>query len=231
MGKEIKKVDGNETPARLIQLAMDKGADLEKLEKLLTLQERYEKNEARKEYHKAMAAFKADAPKIDKDKKVGYLNVKYSHASLYNVTDKINTVLSKHGLSASWGIKQNGAVVVTCKITHVKGHSEETSISAQPDTSGSKNSIQAIGSTISYLCRYSLLCLTGLATQGADDDGKAAETAYIDDKEKGQLLDLIAEKGVEISKFCKFFKIEELEKLPKEKFNQAFSVLKARTTK
>ena len=104
MGKEIKKVDGNETPARLIQLAMDKGADLEKLEKLLTLQERYEKNEARKEYHKAMAAFKADAPKIDKDKKVGYLNVKYSHASLYNVTDKINTVLSKHGLSASWGI-------------------------------------------------------------------------------------------------------------------------------
>ena len=152
------------SPAVLISEAVAKGADLEKLKGLLDLQERWERNEALKAYNAAMSAFKADPPIIEKDKTVSFGNTKYNHATLANVTAKINAALSKHGLSASWQVKQNGTVSVTCKITHIKGHSEETTLSAPADTSGSKNAIQAIGSTISYLERYSLLALTGLAT-------------------------------------------------------------------
>jgi hypothetical protein len=90
--KEI-VVETNKSPSEMIQQAISSGADLEKLEKLLELQERWEKNEARKSYNKAMAQFKANPPKIEKDKKVGYSTAKgkvgYSHASLYNVVDKI----------------------------------------------------------------------------------------------------------------------------------------------
>lgn len=171
-------VSSGNSPADMIRMAVEGKADLDKLEKLLTLQERWDANEAKKAYHKAMAEFKANPPKIDKDKKVGYTtqkgNVGYSHASLSNVTDKISTELSKHGLSASWQTNQNGMIIVTCKITHVRGHSESTTISAPADTSGAKNAIQAIGSTITYLERYTLLALTGLATHDMDDDGKAA---------------------------------------------------------
>jgi len=168
------------SPAEMIRMAVSGGADLEDLEKLLTLQERWEKNEARKAYHKAMSEFKENPPKINKDKTVKYKEVKYNHASLANVVEKITAELSKHGLSASWSTQQNGAITVTCRITHVLGHSEETTLRAGADTTGSKNSIQAIGSTVTYLQRYTLLSALGLATYDQDDDGKVSTKPEVD---------------------------------------------------
>lgn len=166
------------SPADMIRLAVGGGVDLDKLAKLLDLQEKWESNEARKAYHRAMSEFKANPIEILKDKKVGYESktggrVGYTHASLANVVRKVTKELSKYGLSASWRTAQNGQISVTCKITHVMGHSEETTLSAPSDTSGSKNAIQAIGSTISYLERYTLLAALGLATADQDDDGRA----------------------------------------------------------
>ena len=60
---------------------------------------------------------------------------------------------------------------MTCILTHDMGHSEETSLEGSADNSGSKNSIQAIGSSVTYLERYSLLAATGLAVKNADNDG------------------------------------------------------------
>mgnify|MGYP001565061912 CR=1 FL=1 len=211
------------SPADMIRLAVSGGADLDKLEKLLILQERYEANEAKKAYNAAMAAFKANPPKIDKDKDVAYGTTKYSHASLANVTEKINSELSKYGLSASWTTKQNGQICVTCRITHIKGHSEETMLCAPSDTSGSKNAIQAIGSTITYLERYSLLALTGLATYDQDDDGKsaAAPAELIGEAEIHKIRDLLIAKEIKESQFLIYMKLEKLEDMPKAKFQQA----------
>lgn len=216
----------NQTPADMIRLAISSGADLDKIEKLMLLQEKWDTNEARKAYHQAMTMFKANAPKINKDKSVAYGTTKYNHASLYNVTDKINTELSKWGLSASWITKQNGIISVTCKITHKQGHSEETTLSASADKSGAKNDIQALGSTLSYLERYSLLALCGLATYEQDDDGQATVTEFINDDELGKLLDMIADKEISIEKFCDYLKVESLEKLPKSKYQQAVEAVK-----
>lgn len=224
---KLAKTEGN-SPADLIRTAVAGGADLDKLEKLLNLQERYEANEARKSYHVAMAAFKENPPKIEKDKKVSYLQVKYNHASLANVTEQIGSALSKQGLSASWSTKQNGVIMVTCKITHVKGHSEETTLSAPSDTSGSKNAIQAIGSTITYLERYTLLALTGLATSEMDDDGKAAEVELIDEKEISQITDFLSEiGGTSKGQFLKYMAIEKIEDISKPNFAKAIAALEA----
>jgi hypothetical protein len=219
------------SPAALILQAVNNGADLEKLKGLLDLQERWEANQARKAYNEAMSAFKSNPPKIDKDRKVSYGNTKYNHASLYNVCDKINEALSKHGLFASWTTKQdNGTITVTCRITHVAGHSEETSLTASPDSSGSKNSIQAIGSTISYLERYSLLSLTGLATYDQDDDSRSSDE-YITEKQKGQLVDMIADCGADSVKFCTFMKVDSLDEIPASKFENAVTALKNKKKK
>lgn len=225
-----KEVDQN-TPSDLIRLAVASGADLDKLEKLLVLQERFEAGEAKKAYNKAMADFKVNPPEINKDKTVKYKDVKYNHASLYNVTEKISGELSKHGLSASWSMKQNGVIIVTCKITHVKGHSEETTLSAPSDVSGCKNAIQAIGSTITYLERYTLLALTGLATFD-DDDGKTAEIVeYINDKERSELTDMAVDAKVDMLKFMAYLKVEDLTKLPKADFAKAKLALIAKKAK
>ena len=220
--KEIVTVQSN-SPAEMIKIAMAAGTDLDKLEKLLNIQERYEANQAKKAYHVAMTAFKANPPKINKDKKVSYKDVKYNHASLANVTEKINTELSKYGLSASWSTKQNGQILVTCKITHVKGHSEETTLSAGADTTGSKNSIQAMGSTITYLERYTLLALTGL-TASEDDDGRAT-TECITEAEGNAILDKVTDAKIDLAQFLVYMKVEKLEEIAKKDYNKAITAL------
>ncbi len=158
--------------AALVQ--KDGNMDVAKLKELLDMTERWEATQAKKEYVQAMSAFKANPPQIIKDRTVSYGNTNYKHATLHNVTSCLNKALSEHGLTASWVTSQeNGNIKVTCKITHVMGHSEETCLSAPPDATGSKNAIQAIGSTVTYLQRYTLLALTGLATADQDDDGKS----------------------------------------------------------
>jgi len=236
VSKEEKKVAlVDNTPKNLIRLAIEKGASLTEVEKLLTIQERYEANEALKSFNEAMSAFKANAPKIVKDKKVGYEAkgqlVGYKHASLFQVVEKTATEMSKHGLSVSWRVAQNGTISVTTRVVHVKGHFEETTLSAPADTTGSKNSIQAIGSTISYLQRYGLLCIAGLATVDMDDDGVSAVTEYINDKELSQITDMVDEYKVDEAKFLSYMKIESLSKMPKAKFNQAISALQQKAKK
>jgi hypothetical protein len=163
------------TPMQMLQIAVQQNADLDKLTKIMDLQERWEKNEARKAFVAALTAFKASPPTLTKNKHVKFGTTEYDHATLDQVSAVIGKALSAHGISHRWEVQQPGAaIIVTCVLTHEKGHSESVQLSAPADTSGSKNAIQSIGSTISYLQRYSLLAATGLATKGQDDDGAKA---------------------------------------------------------
>ena len=172
---------GSVTPDKMLQMAVEQGADLDKLEKLMDLQERWEKSEAKKAFVSAMNRFKANPPKLVKNHKVDYTNTKgqrthYNHATLDHICEVIGSALSEVGISYRWQTEQmdNGAVRVTCILTHESGHSEETPLQADPDQSGGKNSIQAVGSTVTYLERYTLLAATGMAAEDQDDDGQAA---------------------------------------------------------
>ncbi len=160
------------TPSALLQIAIDQGADLDRLEKLMDLQTRWEDNEARKAFTLAMTAFRSTCPPIKKDKKGHNSN----YASLAHSLSVIKDHLSKHGLSHSWKTAQsdNGLISVTCCVTHELGYQECTTLSASADTTGSKNAIQAMGSTISYLERYTLYAILGLASSELDDDGDSA---------------------------------------------------------
>lgn len=157
------------TPAQMLSMAVEQGADLDKLEKLMELQDRWEASQAKKAYVVAMSEFRRECPTIEKTRS-GH-NTKY--AGLSESIDQIKSLLAQCGLSHSWRTEQSDALVkVTCTVTHIEGHSENTSLSGAPDTSGSKNSIQAIGSTVSYLQRYTLFAILGLASQEMDTDGQ-----------------------------------------------------------
>lgn len=165
------------TPVDLLNIAVQKGAELDKLEKLMELQRQWEANEARKAYHQAVAEFKTESIKILKNKTVSFGQGKtsYKHATLDHILDLTVPVLAKYGLSHSWNPSTaNGEITVSCVLTHSMGHSQSVSLSASPDTSGSKNSIQQVGSTVSYLERYTFLAITGLAAKDQDDDAQGA---------------------------------------------------------
>jgi hypothetical protein len=175
------------SPSRLIEMAITKGVDTQQLTALMDLQERWERNEARKASVVAMNEFKKAAPEITKNKTVSFPikdkqgNItgsnSYTHATLDQVCEAVIQKLSEHGVSHRWKTEQpNGKVRVTCILTHAMGHSEETSLEGPPDDSGYKNPVQAICSTVTYLERYTLLAAVGLAVAGSDDDGKGGGT-------------------------------------------------------
>ena len=234
MKEEKKELVTTEQPRQMdaLTLAIEKGADLEQIEKLMELQERFEANEARKAYVVAMARFKADPPKIDKDASVKYGQTAYKHATLGNVAEKINKGLSEQGLSAAWQTDQKEkTIAVTCKITHILGHSESTTLEAGADTSGAKNSIQAIGSTITYLQRYTLLSLAGLATAEMDDDGAGSESEYIDGEQMATINEWIESTKTDLAKFKKYMGVDNLDKVLAKDYKKALNALKRKEKK
>lgn len=170
------------TPSDLLRYAMEQKADPAYLRELLLLQREWESDQAKKAFVQAMASFKAQTIKIEKDKHVSFTTQKgttsYDHATIGNVVGVIVSAMAPFGLSHRWITEQkDGRVIVTCEIRHARGHAETTALMASPDDSGGKNSIQAIASTVTYLQRYTLLAATGLATSDQeDDDGEGPKT-------------------------------------------------------
>jgi len=186
------------TPGDLLRMAVEKGADLDQLQKLMDLQDRWEANEARKAFTVAMTGFKAEPVEILKRKNVSFTTrdgdtTSYNHAELSDITDAIGPALAKHQLSYRWNIRQEGAAIkVDCILTHVRGHCETVTLNAAPDASGKKNAIQQVASTTTYLQRYTLLAITGMSTKGMDDDGRGYDAPATDEPFDSKTADWIA---------------------------------------
>ncbi len=213
------------SPAQLITAAVQNNADLSKLEKLLELQAKWEAGEAKKAYNKAMAEFKANPPRVVKDK----LNTQYKskYTSLSNLANVINPELSKYGLSASWDIEQDETIKVVCRVTHVLGHSESVRASAPADESGSKNIIQQIKSTITYLKIVTLESICGLASVdgNADDDGNSHGSKAITSDQIVCIRNLIANVNANEAKVCNFLGADKLDNINQEQYRKGVEAL------
>jgi len=164
------------TPQSLLSQAIEKGLDVEALSKLMDLQERWQANQARKLFFEAFTKFQTEVPEIRKTKDVQFNQTKYQYAPLSDITRQIGKTLEKNGLSYRWEIKDDAdQLQVTCLVSHIEGHTETTTMSAKADTSGAKNAIQARGSAIEYLKRYTLIGALGISTADSDIDGRLPE--------------------------------------------------------
>lgn len=158
------------TPMEMLNTALTRGADVAVLERLMGLQERYEANQARKAFDAAIADAKGEIGPIMRNA-TGHNDKRY--ADFAAIARTVDPILTKHGLTYRFRTEQADKIHVTCILSHKDGHSETTTLAGPSDTSGNKNAIQAIGSTLTYLQRYSLIQMLGLATSN-DDDGRAA---------------------------------------------------------
>lgn len=163
-------------PMSLLEIAIQKNTDIDKLEKLMALQERWEKEQSRKAFLRALGYFQSICPIIPKKATVKFNGkVQYIFADLATIIKTIKEALKKSKLSYRWETDDTGDdIKITCVLGHVDGHEERNTLSAKEDTTGSKNGIQARGSTRSYLHRYSLIGSLGIGTADTDDDGKSA---------------------------------------------------------
>lgn len=228
------------TPMQMLQIAVERGTDLDQLQKLMDLQDRWEATQSRKAYVSAMTAFKADPPTIQKRKAVNIPGgASFFHASLAEVCEAVCAGMGRHGLAHRWEtLQSDGRVTVTCVITHEAGHSERTTMTASPDDSGKKNSIQQIASTVTYLERYTLLAATGLAAQDMDDDGQGATPAVATpapsskrssgaatEKQIALIRRRLDAAGVSAQDLCATLKVNSLPELPFGRVDEALEAI------
>lgn len=166
----------------LISDAVSKSADVQSLERLMALKERWDAAQAKAAFNSAMSAFQAELPVIEKRGVVDFTSPKgrtyYEYARLEDIAHAIKPALKSSGLSYRFTQSQESSgVSVTCTVTHVAGHSESASISSSLDQSGGKDVIKAIASTISYLRRYTLTGLLGIVVGGEDDDAGSRDAS------------------------------------------------------
>ena len=212
------------TPLDMLNRALASGASMELVERLMALHERYEATQARKAFDAAIAAAKLEIKPVLKTA-VGHNAKKY--ADFAGIARAVDPALGKHGLYYRFRTRQEERIVVTCVLSHRDGHSEENTLSGPPDTSGAKNAIQSIGSTLTYLQRYSLVQALGLAAADDDDgngaNGDTGETVTAEQAD--DLADAITGTGGNIAKFCAFMKIATLADLPAARYDAAMTAV------
>lgn len=222
--------------------ARDPAVDIDKMERLLQMQERILAREAKAAYDAALAEMQPKLPVIgrrgkieirEKDK-TGERNGKVQQSTPYALWEDINEgirpVLAEHGFALSFRVGQaaDGKITITGILSHRAGHREETTITLMHDSSGSKNSVQAVGSSVSYGKRYTAAALLNITSRGEDDDGKAAGAAETISPEQAKALrdtiDKIDVVGTE-ARLLRWARVDAIEDIPAARYEAAVANL------
>lgn len=160
---------------------------IDKIEKFIDLQVQAEGRAAKRAFFEAMSDMQPHLPVIEHTKKISYEDkkgntvVKGSYTPWEDIDEQIRPHYTEHGFSLSFDIhyEPNQPITVTCIVMHRDGHSTRTSLPLPSDTSGSKNTVQGIGSSITYGKRYTACAALNVTTRGQDgetddDDGAKA---------------------------------------------------------
>lgn len=220
--------------------ARDPQVDVAKMQALYAMHKDAVAVQAAAAFAAAMAEFKRNPPKILKDQHVrikhksGDGTTEYDHASLGHVCDQVIAGLAAVGISHRWDLDQldGGMIQVTCVLTHEQGHAVRTTLKSGRDDSGSKNNIQGIGSTQSYLSRYTLLAATGLAAGMPEDDGRDSEKVVcVSENEIANIQALIDEVGANKISFLRYLKVDELGDIPAANYKYVVKLLEEKRKK
>jgi len=222
----------------MIAQAVAAGQSLDVIRELKDMAKELAADEARRAFDAALAEAKGKIPVITKNKHVGFESRKaggsstdYWHEDLGQIVRTVDPILRDHGLAYRFVPDQSSSgIKVTCVLTG-HGHAESFTLMAAADNTGNKNSIQQVGSTLTYLQRYTLKMALGLAAS-MDDDGRKSEAVdVITDEQRTDLLDLMEEVGftdADDARLMKVFKVQYLANLASKDYQRAVDLVKAK---
>lgn len=221
-------------PISLLAIAIQKGVDADQLDKLLAMQERYEKNQAEKAFNAAMTRCQKAMPTIVKDKENKHTKQRY--ASLEGILEIARPVYSEAGFALSFTeeeSKLSNHVRLVCLVSHDGGCTRRFEGDFPIDAGGmrggdNKTAIQAKGSTITYAKRY-LVCMAFNLTI-ADQEPESEATARIGPGQVKEINDLIheiydANLPFDMAKFLKWVKAGSVIGIPLRDFRKVVSEL------
>jgi hypothetical protein len=217
--------------------ALNPAIDMDKFERLIAMQERIEARSARIAYAEAFADMQSELPIVDRNGIISHGSGKMisKYARWEDINEAIKPVLAKHGFALDFASTQDDrSVSITAILTHRNGHSKESMLRLPLDTSGAKNTVQSIGSTVTYGKRYSaglVLNLTSRDAQDRDDDGNGngnVASTTIGEAQIAELQRKIIDSDSDLPRFLKYFSITDLADLPASKFDEAVRALNKR---
>jgi hypothetical protein len=216
--------DSASTVLALIErVALDPGADAEKLERMTAMYEALKAKEAERTYNaakgrilKKLAGIKIVKNRsalndIDNAKPQKGIPEAFKYAPLEEIDKHLRPLLAEEDMDLSYSDEpgEGGAIRIRGRLKHLPGgYYEDFFMSAPPDTTGSKSNVQAVGSTNSYLRRYILCNIFNIVVVGDDDDGNGGT---IDEAQTKTILALIkkAKVGPKFLKYMKAASVEE----------------------
>jgi hypothetical protein len=222
---------GGENVSGLVRLAIERGVDVEVLERLVALQERVTERNARSAFFEAVAAFQEACPEINKSKDAKIKSKRtgsefgYSFSPLEEITRTIRPHLRNHGLSYSWDVKRgDGGLDVVCVLRHIDGHEERASFPVPVESDGRMSSAQANGAAMTYGKRQSLTAVLGLTTADVDDDARRRESE-LSDRQAADLDALMDEVGVDRRKFLDWLGVASISEIRASDYPRAVKAL------
>lgn len=155
---------------------------------------------------------------------------KNRYADLAEVLNTVRPVFAGRGLSIVQSTSYDGSLVsVTTTILHMDGGHISSTASCVP----AKADAQGVGASTTYLRRYALAAMTGIAQE--DDDGQSAAhnkpAAPATKEDISKLKERMEGLGVDEEAFLKYLAVKSLSELTKPALTKANASLDAKAKK
>lgn len=212
--------------------ARDPNVDIDKMQRLMDMRERELNRLAQVAFNAAMSLAQAEMKPIVRD--ADNEQTKSMYARYETISDAIQPIITKHGFALTFSEGETpkaNHIRSICDVMHREGHTKQYYADVPFDNVGmrgnaNKTNTHAYGSTKSYGKRYLKCDIFDVALKNADDDGNKAGTSTITEEQRDTLLDLIAEVGAHVPKFCEIYQIEAVADLPAKLFADAVQALR-----
>lgn len=214
----------------IARAAADPKTDVDKLERLLAMQERVLEREAKQSFDNAMRTAQEQIRPIVKNRKNPETHSRY--ADLEQISDLADPTIHAHGFSLSFGTTDcplKDHYRVTCEVSHTGGFTRHYQADVPIDNTGpkggkNKTDTHGFGSALSYGRRYLKLLIFDIKT--TDDDGRAAGNGASINKEQVAVLHGLAEAvGADKMAFCKYLKVDSIPEIPGFRYVEATNLL------
>lgn len=141
---------------------------------------------------------------------------KISYARMEDIDSIIRPIYGPLGFSVSWNSTPafDGKMVRVVGTFSCHGHSEQLEMTGPLDTSGGKNGIQGVASTVAYLKRQVSKMFWNLVERGKDKDGaKVKDLLPIEQAQADDIMTRLQDCNADVEKFKKLFGVEKIEDL------------------
>jgi hypothetical protein len=222
-------------PMALVQAAIDKGIDPERLGKLLDLAERWEANQAAAEFSKALTAFQRECPPVHKGRPVmgkGGSQVRYSFAGYDDIMVVVGPILARHGICVDFQTPTTRDEFKVVMRIRVGAYYEDKTFSApMPDLAKLASATymtepQAFGTVLSYFKRYTLCAGLNITVTNEDTDAAAPPDGGITAAEVQEVGQMIYDKRVDLQRFLAWAGVKTIRDMDRATYKKAVDYLK-----